>query len=156
MREHKPSIDFKVISFEADHVADLVKRNSTPATAAMKDIVKEYIECMAQPGHGFTLIRNGHAIMSGGIYPVWKGLGEAWVIPSDLIRPYKKAVVHHVKKYMDEMIRDNDYRRIQSTVRADFTTGQRFIEFLGFRREAFLQSYGPDGADHISYSRVIK
>ena len=156
MREHRHSTDFKVIPFEADHVADLFARNSTQATAGMDYVVKDYIDCMAAPGHGFSLVTNGHLVFSAGVYPVWNGLGEAWVIPSDLVKPYRKQVVKYSRRYLQMLVEKNGYRRVQSTVRADFDVGQRFMEFFGFKREAFLESYGPDGADHISYAKVIK
>ena len=156
MREHKHSTDFKVIPFEADHVADLFARNSTQATAGMDYVVKDYIDCMAAPGHGFSLVTNGHLIFSAGVYPVWNGLGEAWVIPRDLVKPYRKQVVKYVRNYLRALIDENGYRRVQSTVRADFDVGQRFMEFLGFKKEAFLESYGPDGADHILYAILMQ
>ncbi len=156
MRQSRRSTDYKVVPFTADHAEDLQARNTSGATIGLNHIVKEYLDAMALPGHGFSLVNNGHLIFSAGVYPVWKGLGEAWVIPSDLIKPHRRQLVTYVREYLDRLVEENEYRRVQATVRADFDAGHRFIEFLGFQREAMLEAYGPDGADHVQYARLMK
>ena len=64
MRDPRPSTDFKVVPFEVDHAADLQERNTSGATIGLQHIVKEYLEAMGQPGHGFSLMNNGHLIFS--------------------------------------------------------------------------------------------
>lgn len=156
MRQSRPSTDFKIVPFAADHAGDLREKNSNAATIGFDEIGKEYLDAMALPGHGFSLVKNGHLIASAGVYPVWKGLGEAWVIPSDLIKPHRRQLVTYVREYLDRLFEENDYRRVQATVREDFDAGHRFIKFFGFQREAVLRAYGPDGADHVQYARLIK
>lgn len=45
--------------------------------------------------------------------------------------------------------------RIEMTVRADFTKGQRWAQLLGFSVETpVLKNYGPLGEDHTGYVRI--
>jgi hypothetical protein len=152
MRAPRPLTEFKIVAFEGDHAFDLIARNTSKATADYGHMIKEYIEAMELPGHGYSLMKNGHLIASAGVYPVWEGLGEAWVVPSDLIYRYKIELVKQINHYFRELLEKHNYRRVQATVRADFETGHRFIEFFGFKRESLLKSYGPDGADHVQYA----
>ena len=138
--------------FEAAHAIDLIDRSTSKATSDYGHMLKEYLDAMELPGHGHTLMRNGHLIASAGVYPVWEGLGEAWVVPSDSIEDHKFVFIRKIQHHFRELCEDNRYRRVQATVRADFDTGHRFIKFFGFKRETLLKSYGPDGADHVQYA----
>lgn len=155
MRASKPTTSFKVVDFVPEHADDLWERNSTLATADRGFMTKDNVKAMALKGHAFSLLTNGHLVFSAGIFPIWDGMGEAWVVPSDLIRQYKREFVRYVRGYMDQLAKENSYHRIQATARSDFPQGQRFLEFLGFTREGLMHRYGPDGSDHYLYARLV-
>ena len=144
----------RLIEFRPEHAEELFDNNSTPATGDSKFMVREWLERMARPDRAFSMIDSGHLIVAGGIYPVWDGLGEAWMIPSDKIEEYKLSIVRHLRRHIDKIVDEDGLRRLQAAVRSDFPAAHRFIEFLGFRREGLMRSYGPGGDDYFMYARV--
>ncbi len=145
----------RLIDFEADHAEELFTLDSSPATADSKYTLRNWIERMEKKDRAFTLIDNGHLVAAGGIIPIWDGMGEAWLIPSDVMPGYRLQVIKIVRKRIDEIIDSDNLRRLQATVRADYDVATRFVEFLGFKREGLMRNYGPGGADHYMYSRII-
>lgn len=109
---------------------------------------------MKREGRSFSLIDNGHLIVAGGIFEIWPGMGEAWLIPSDKIKNYKLKMIKTLRQHMDKIIQEDNLVRLQASVREDFETAHRFIEFMGFKREGLMTNYGPDGANHFLYART--
>ena len=66
MRVPRHTTDFKVVPFEAGHATDLIERNTSKATADYGYMLKAYIDAMELPGHGYTLMKNGHLIAAAG------------------------------------------------------------------------------------------
>jgi len=144
----------RLIDFQADHAEELFTKNTTLATADSKYTLRHWLDRMEKKDRAFTLIDNGHLVVAGGIFPVWDGLGEAWMIPSDQIPKYKIKMIKTLRNHIDLITEEDGLRRLQATVRDDFDIAKKFIEFLGFKREGLLKNYGPDGTDHIMYSRT--
>ncbi len=149
----KPTIDFKLIPFRAEHAEDLADENTMTA-AERKFLFNSHVHNLSVPGHGISVIRNGYLLGSGGVFPIWEGLGEAWVMPSNLVSSHKKMFVKLIRSNLEQMTEKFNFRRVQATARADLPKAQRFLEFLGFEREGLLKKYGPDGSDHILYAKI--
>mgnify|MGYP003149623582 CR=1 FL=1 len=156
----KHTIEFKSIPFEPGHAEDLI--GQVAVTEAENKYLRSAllgkipVNSAPHPAarHAVSVIRNGHLIGAGGIYPVWDGLGEAWVLPSEQVARYKKSFVRLIREGIDRMTAEFEFRRVQATARADAQTAQRFLEFLGFEREGLLRAYGPDGADHVLFAKL--
>ena len=144
----------RLIDFRPEHAADLFEDSTGKASEGSKYILDVWLQRMALTDRSFSLIDNGHLIVAGGIFPVWDGLGEAWLIPSDRITRYRKSMISHLRRHIDRITKEDGLRRVQATVRADFPAAHRFLEFLGFDREGLMVSYGADGADHYLYARI--
>ena len=144
----------RLIDFSADHAEELFTKNTTLATADSKYTLRHWLDRMEKKDRAFTLIDNGHLVVAGGIFPIWNGMGEAWLIPSDNIPKYKLKIIKTLRNHIDTITAEDDLHRLQATVRDDFDIAKRFIEFLGFEREGTLKNYGPDKTDHIMYSRT--
>jgi len=129
--------------------------DTSPATADSKYTLRGWLKRMENKDRAFTLVDNGHLVAAGGIIPIWEGMGEAWLIPSDVMPRYRLRVIKTLRRRIDEIIDADNLRRLQATVRADYDVAVRFIEFLGFKREGLMKNYGPGGADHYMYSRII-
>tara|TARA_Y100000310_G_scaffold74344_1_gene70458 strand:- start:218 stop:667 length:450 start_codon:yes stop_codon:yes gene_type:complete len=147
--------DYRIVEFVPEHADDLWEREDSLATAERGLMKREIIVNMARAGHAFSLLTKGHLIAAGGIFPIWDGFGEAWFIPSNLIKAHKRQVIEQLREHVERLSREDGYRRLQATARTDFAVGQRFLEFLGFEREGRLRKYGPDGADHYLYARLM-
>jgi RimJ/RimL family protein N-acetyltransferase len=55
---------------------------------------------------------------------------------------------------LDRLVLDPAFRRIEATALCAQQPACRFLERLGFRFEAIMRAYGPDGRDHALYARV--
>ena len=146
--------EFKSIPFEPGHAEELIGQADINQ-AEKRFLLARHIHDLSS-GYSTSVIRNGHLLGSGGIFPVWDGLGEAWVIPSRLVQKHKKMFVKLIRENMARMTDEFQFRRLQATARADAPKSRRFLEFLGFEREGLLKAYGPDGADHVLFAKIRK
>jgi len=105
-------------------------------------------------GLSFTLLRDNIPIVSGGIYPLWDGVAEGWVISSKRIFEVKVKAAKLIKQRTDILCAANKVWRLQTTVKANFKMGLRFAEFLGFKNEGLMRGYGPDKSDYYRMAKV--
>ena len=71
---------------------------------------------------------------------------------------YKKHriwVHKNVMSFMDKIIEGMELHRVQANVVCEFIPGVQWLERMGFKLEGKMHKYGPDGADHYLYARII-
>jgi hypothetical protein len=103
-------------------------------------------------GPAFTLT-NGQIIGCGGILPLWKGVGEGWVITSDLVEKYPILFAKTVWRKMKELMVRMGLERVQTLVDAEHTVSQKWVERMGFENEGLMHKY-LGGRDFIRYAIV--
>ena len=54
-----------------------------------------------------------------------------------------------------ELSKENNIKRVQTAVRADFKIGLKFASWLGLQNEGLMKHYGFDGSDHFRYARIF-
>ena len=94
----------------------------------------------------------GKTICLFGFTSPWKGLAEMWLVPLDGF----ETCVDAGRKFRDVahfMQVRHGYRRLQACVDATIPRNSRSLEYMGFKKEAVLTEYGPDGQDFIMYRR---
>lgn len=98
----------------------------------------------------WTAFAGTEVVAVGGIMPIWVGRGYAWSILS------QSAGLHFLRlhRVVRTLLDGSSNRRIEAHVDVDFEAGHRWIEMLGFRFEARLTGYNPDGSDAIQYVRI--
>ena len=64
-------------------------------------------------------------------------------------------MLKNIKKYLEDIINEKNYQRIQASIRADFKDGIRFAEWFGMESEGLMRKYGPDGKDYLRLARII-
>ena len=114
-----------------------------------------YLETYANAGLAFSVLdRDGISAMFG-VWQLWPGVCEAWLIPSkDIGRkvvPLHRgslAFFNHVSKQMK-------IKRLQFSVHSANATACMWAERCYFQREGTMRSYGPDGADYYMYGRLF-
>ncbi len=95
-------------------------------------------------------------VACGGIYKMWDTVAEVWIIMrTGSNNKHKFFMLRNMKKYLDETIEKNKYKRIQSTVRADFDEGIKFAKWFGMESEGLMKQYGPDGKDYLRLARIL-
>ena len=108
----------------------------------------------AVAGMAYTLLLNNQPIVSGGIFPLWNGVCEGWVISSKRIFDVKIKAAKLIRHRTDILFASNKVWRLQTTVKANFKMGLRFAEFLGFKNEGLMRGYGPDKSDYYRTAKV--
>ncbi len=109
----------------------------------------EYANKLADSGLAFTVSRRGAPIACGGLMRQWEGRYVAWAIihPSAPMLPVHRAAMR--------ILSPAAIRRIEAWVDVDFPQGRRWAELLGFRREARMSAFSPEGTDMDLYALVI-
>lgn len=80
----------------------------------------------------------------------WLGWGvEMWFLPCNNVARSMRRAVPFARRGMDRIQRL--YGHAKSTVAADFITGQRFVEFFGFKRIGELTT--PDNKKYFTYEK---
>lgn len=146
-------IGHRTVDFHYGHIALMdVKDKAKELSSAVPDYLR-YMEQTTAGTPAFTIIDQGKVALSFGIYPIWPGLGEGWMVPSNHINGRAIALVRGARQLFNEIGPAMQLRRLQFMVRSSHLQAVKFAETLYFSREATLQSYGPEGDDYFVYVR---
>ena len=99
-----------------------------------------------------SMICDSKVISILGILPLRIGTAEVWLLPSVHVSKYKLGFFREVGKLIESFTEKLDLKRVQATVREDFTVGIKFLTKLGFMFEGRLNKYD-NGVDHYLMAR---
>ncbi len=102
----------------------------------------------------FTGIEAGQVVAIAGIYVIWPGVADAFVISTPLVEKYPKAFHRAILRGLLHLCQKRHIRRLQTAVHVDHKVSRKWIKRLGFRPEGLMRAYGPDGSDYIRYARI--
>ena len=105
-------------------------------------------------GPAYTGLVNGKVAGFAGVIIMWPGVGEGWILGSDLFAENKLWFIRNVKRYLGKIMKTHQMHRVQTTVLHGHTGLIRLVEFLGMRFEGRLSGYGPQGEDYLMYGRT--
>lgn len=101
-----------------------------------------------------TFIRGGVPIAVIGLTLLWPKVADVWAVTSDEVKTepilFHKLVKHSLDFYQQEL----GIKRYQVFVKAKFSEGKRWMEALGFKEEAKLAYFGPEGDDYYIMGRI--
>jgi len=147
---------FEIVPYESVHGDDIITFGMNDK---LMEIDAEFTENridIALPGLSYTLLVNNNPICSGGIYPLWDGVAEGWVMSSKRIFDYKIKAASLIKRRLNLLCNNNKIKRLQTSVKANFETGIRFAEWLGLKKEGLMVQYGPDGSDYYRMAKIYE
>ncbi len=148
--------NLKIVPYQSIHGNQMIEYGmNDPLMDIDASYIKNYTDVVA-PGLSFTLINNDTPIVSGGIYPLWLGTAEGWVLSSKRIFDYKIKAASLIKRRLDMLCINNNIWRLQTAVKANFKLGIRFAEWLGLQQEGLMKQYGPDGTDYYRMAKLYK
>jgi len=98
---------------------------------------------------------NNKPIAAGGVFPLWDGVAEGWVLATEEINKYPITFSKVIKLRCDMLLKNNSIKRFQTSVKADCDVAIRFAKFLGLKEEGLMKNYGPDGADFYRFARIL-
>ena len=109
----------------------------------------------SKAGFSHTVVLDDEVIAIIGGHLIFKGVMEVWTIISDKIRlvarSFHKKVLELIKLYSKLL----KLVRMQMTVRFGYPTNYKWAEALGFKKEALMRSWGPDGDDYYLFARLF-
>jgi hypothetical protein len=126
------------------------------STLAAAGPFEQWADLYSQLDTTFTMFHKHDIIAIGGIVPLWPGVGEAWLLRGEKFNDVGFSAAKNVKKFLNEIVEEQGYHRVQAGIIADDFIAQRWADFLGLTDERFLmKQYGPDGKDYYMMARII-
>ena len=148
--------NFKIVPYEKRHGDEIVAFGMNDKLMEIDASFTENRIDIAVPGLSYTLLFNNQPVLSGGIYPLWDGVAEGWVLSSKRVFDYKIKSASAIKKRLDLLCTNNKIWRLQTSVKEEFKTGVRFAEWLGLKKEGLMTMYGPDKTNYYRMAKIYK
>lgn len=130
------------------HLRDMTIQPSQAYAGPM--ITDEYAREICRSGVGFAGLAHGFTVCCAGVLPQWEGRAIAWALFSKDAGRHLHAITKAVKTFLETQ----RIRRIETWVDATYPPAIRWIEMLGFQREAEMRAYGPQGQTGLLYARI--
>jgi len=113
--------------------------------------LKPHAMKMAAHGSAFTLrLADRRIICIAGIMRNHAASGTAWTVMAPGCWGHMGELTRILTNYLDGVV----FRRVDMMVRAEFAPGHRWAARLGFKREAVLRHWAPDGGDMVVHARI--
>jgi hypothetical protein len=104
-------------------------------------------------GPAFTGVANGEIIACGGILPLWKGVGEAWVVSSELVSLYPMTFAKVIWRKLKSIIEELELERVQTTVDVEHKVSQKWLERMNFENEGLMRKF-LGGRDYYRFAWI--
>ena len=148
--------DVVIVPFENKHAEQILEQGLNSEFLELKPEHKKYAFFLKEVGMSFTGLVNNRPIAAGGVFHLWDGVAEGWVLATKDIYKYPVFCAKHIKQRTEIILKANKIKRIQTSVKADCDVALRFAKWLGLKEEGLMKNYGPDGSDFIRFARIIK
>jgi len=116
---------------------------------------RPHIEDYAVDGLSYSAMCDGKVYAMFGLYPLWKGVAEAWLLPSSKLENRKMVFHKSCLRFFPYAAQKLKLHRIQVYVRSSNVQAYKWIEMMYFNREGLLKRYGPDINDYYVYGRLF-
>ena len=140
--------------FKQEHADKIISYGMNDKLMELDASYKDHRISLADKGNAYTLFIDNKPIVAGGIIVIWKGVAEGWVMANQNIYDVKLLACKEIKKRTDILCEKNKIKRLQTSVKASFTTGVRFASWLGLKKEGLMKNYGPDGSDYLRMAKI--
>ena len=136
-----------VVDYEPGHADDILQSKMNDERGRPSEEFGRFTPTLAVPDMSFTALENGHVIAAAGIYKLWSGVGEAWLLASDRIYNNRVGVARAVRLGMKNIINEQGLWRVQTAMRSDWPLLERWATFLGMKHEGSMPKFGVDQSD---------
>ena len=144
------------IPFENEHAHYILDKGLNQELLELRPEHRKYAYYLKEIGMSFTGMYNNKPIAAGGVFPLWEGVAEGWVLATKEINNFPITFSKVIKQRCNMLLKNNNFKRFQTSVKADCKVAIRFAKFLGLEEEGLMKNYGPDGADFYRFVRIIK
>ena len=115
-----------------------------------------YPDLLARGGPALTAVLDGQPVACGGLVRVWPGTAEGWMKVSPSATAVSTMFFRKVYRALRFWARELNLHRIQTYVDPTNNTFIRWAELLGFRVEAYMSQWGPNGEPMALYAWLPK
>ncbi len=116
---------------------------------------RPHIQDYAVDGLSYSAMCDGKVYAMFGLYPLWKGVAEAWLLPSSKLENRKMVFHKSCLRFFPYAAQKLKLHRIQVYVRSTNVQAYKWIEMMYFNREGLFKRYGPDINDYYVYGRLF-
>ena len=148
--------DVVIVPFENKHAEQILDQGLNSDLLELKPEHRKYAYFLKEVGMSFTGLVNNKPIAAGGVFHLWDGVAEGWVLATKDIYKYPVFCAKHIKQRTEIILQANKIKRLQTSVKANCDVALRFAKWLGLKEEGLMKNYGPDGSDFIRFARIIK
>ena len=148
--------DVVIVPFENKHAEQILDQGLNSDLLELKPENRKYAYFLKEVGMSFTGLVNNKPIAAGGVFHLWDGVAEGWVLATKDIYKYPVFCAKHIKQRTEIILQANKIKRLQTSVKANCDVALRFAKWLGLKEEGLMKNYGPDGSDFIRFARIIK
>ncbi len=94
----------------------------------------------------------------GGVFVVWEGVGELWMM---LSADFAEHVTNFdalcaIRDKIEELVENANLRRVQVTIRSDFPQAGKMVRFFGFKHEGVRKELFMGRVDGIMYGKIME
>jgi hypothetical protein len=139
----------RTVQFEPFHLK-LFKEGREYGQASVS---KEMRAFMFRQVEGVTVMIGGEIACCVGLAPMWEGVAEATLVPSDTFYKYAKTLTRFIRDGMDILVETGNIHRVQALCLDKYPKHGRFMEALGFTREATIKAYDNEKNDYGMYAK---
>lgn len=100
------------------------------------------------------IARDGEPVAVGGMQFATKGVGTLWMIATDRLHEHAIECTRFGRRIVRTALAEGLAHRLQSYTLTRLPFCRRFVEVLGFRREATCRSMGANGEDIDIFAMV--
>ena len=144
----------RLVNFEAWHLQWLNADNIN--VIGLANVVdEESAELIEHWSHSWTGIQDGKIVGCGGFTPIWDGVAEIWMYLEPEAFKRKRLALKLMKHILNDIIKREEYHRIQAVVLKDYKAGIKFAEFFGFENEGLMKQYSVDKEDFYRFARTF-
>ena len=97
---------------------------------------------------------DGEPVAVGGFVPTWPGVGSGWMVGTDRWDEVVVEVTRAMKRHILPSLDARGVHRIECRAMAANTAAIRWLDMLGFKREAVIAQFGQGREDFVLCARV--
>ena len=144
-------IKTKIIDFHPEH---LNMASYRPLDKGLINTNGDKILSNLEKGQAFTGVTKNNVYAMFGVWPLWDGVMEAWLLPAKDIEDVTVTFHRVSHRFFNYCIKKKQLVRLQTWVCTENVLAIRWIEKMLFKREGRAIKYGPDSKDYFLYART--
>ena len=109
---------------------------------------------MKSKGYAYTIYHEEDVVACVGVTTITAGVAEIWAITGTLVDKFPKDFHKLCLNIVEKAFAEGKLHRLQCTAEVDYDRTVKWLERLGFEREATLQNYTPDRKDMYLYTII--